>query len=180
MKKIEFTPFPTLTTERLILRKMTPGDLEEFYTLKSDERLLKYYRAKPKTYEEARMKLRSIEEDIASNESIQWGITLKGGEKIVGTICLWNISPERNTAEIGYELMAGMQGKGIMREAVKAVVRYGFEVMGLDLIEAILNPEHSRSLNLLEKTGFVRARDFTEKDPDGRVLRMTACALPRR
>jgi ribosomal-protein-alanine N-acetyltransferase len=76
MHKINFTPFPILTTERLSLRQITDKDMNEFFILKSDERLLKTYDAKAKTYEEAHRKLQELNDDIAKNESITWGITL--------------------------------------------------------------------------------------------------------
>ena len=57
MNNINFTSFPKLTTERLCLRQITDKDLNEFFILKSDERLLKNYYAKARTYEESRQKI---------------------------------------------------------------------------------------------------------------------------
>lgn len=171
MNKINFTPFPTLTTERLYLRQITVEDLNEFFILKSDERLLKCYDAKPKTYEEARQKLQALNNDITENESITWGITLKNENKLIGSICFWNISEEQSKAEIGYELMFDWQGKGIMQEAIKAVIEYGFHGMKLQLIEAIPNPSNLKSVKLLERNNFIWVANFTETDPsNGRIL----------
>jgi len=67
MNKMNFTPFPILKTDRLYLRQITKKDLDEFFILKSDERLLKYYDAKAKTYEEARQFLDKINQEITEN-----------------------------------------------------------------------------------------------------------------
>ncbi|MGE5630079.1 MAG: GNAT family N-acetyltransferase [Caulobacteraceae bacterium] len=171
MNNMNFTPFPILTTERLVLRQITIEDLDEFYILKSDERLLKGYDAKPKTCEKARQKLIRDNEGIARNEWIIWGITLKNENKLIGSICFWNISEEQPKAEIGYELMVEWQGKGIMQEAVQAVIEYGFMFMKLKFIEAVPNPNNASSVKLLERNSFIRGDKFFETDPsDGRLL----------
>lgn len=164
MDEINFTPFPTLITERLILRQITIEDLNEFFTLKSDERLLKNYYAKAKTYEEASKFLHKINDEISKNQWIDWGIALKKDNKLIGSICLWNISPEQSKAELGYELMFEHQGKGIMSEAVKSVIEYGFVSMALNLIEAVPYSNNMKSIKLLEKNNFIRGTSFKEND----------------
>lgn len=171
MNKINFTPFPNLATKRLWLRQITNKDLDEFFILKSDERLLKHYDAKAKTYDGARQKLQDLSDDITKNESITWGITLKNENKLIGSICLWNISEEQSKAEIGYELMYDWQGKGIMQEAIEVVINYGFHSMKLQLIEALPNPSHAKSIKLLERNNFIKGTNFTEVDCyDGKTL----------
>jgi ribosomal-protein-alanine N-acetyltransferase len=164
MGKINFTPFPNLETERLKLRQITTEDLNEFFLLKSDERILRGYNAKAKTYEEAGQFLQRISEEISKNEWINWGITFKGENKLIGSICFWNIVEEQSKAEIGYELMPEYQGKGIMSEAVKAVIEYGFENMRLDWIEAVPYSENMKSARLLERNNFVKGESFKESD----------------
>ncbi|TCL54659.1 ribosomal-protein-alanine N-acetyltransferase [Hydrogenispora ethanolica] len=177
---INFTPFPNLTTERLVLRQLSEADLDQFFILKSDERLLKNYDAKPKTYEEARRKLQELIRDIAANRSITWAITLQGRDRLIGSICYWNISPEESKAEIGYELLADWQGRGIMQEAVAAVIEYGFHGMKLQRIEAVPNPGHAKSIKLLERNHFIRGAEFAETDPaTGRTLPRVMYTLRR-
>ncbi len=163
--KTNFNPFPILITEHLKLRKINNDDMDQFYILKSDERLLVYYNAKAKTYEETRKKLQELNDSITKNECIIWGITLKTENKLIGSICFWNICEKQLKAEIGYELMYNWQGKGIMQEAVKAVIEYGFKEMKLQLIEALPNPNNLKSVNLLERNHFIRGDYFYETDP---------------
>jgi [ribosomal protein S5]-alanine N-acetyltransferase len=167
---MNFTPFPNLTTSRLNMRQITIEDLDEFYILKSDERLLKNYDAKAKSFEEAERFLQKLNDGIGRNEWIIWGITLKNEDKLIGSICFWNISKEESKAEIGYELMFDWQGKGIMQEAINAVIEFGFNVMNLLLIDACPNPNHLKSVKLLEKNNFVRGAMFKETDPANGIL----------
>lgn len=174
----DFSLFPNLTTERLNLRQITVQDMNEFFILKSDERLLKYYDAKAKTYEEARQFLQKISDGISNNEWIVWGIALKDEDKLIGSICFWNICQEQSKAEIGYELMHNWQGKGIMQEAIKAVIEYGFQSMKLQLIEAFPNPNNAKSINLLERNNFIRGANFIETDSsNGYILERVIYSL---
>ena len=69
---------------------------------------------------------------------------------------------EHYRAEIGYVLHPAQQGKGIMDEAIKAVLQYGFETMKLHSVEANVNPANTNSMKLLEKNGFVKEAYFKE------------------
>ncbi len=154
---LRFTPYPILSTERLTLRQLKSSDDDEIFILRSDSRVLQFIDIPvAKNTGDAREFIRKINKGIAENESILWGITLNENvQKIIGTICLWNVSIEENKAEIGYVLHPDFQGKGIMQEAVKAVISYGFNDMQLDKIEAGIHPENIKSIRLLEKYDFV-------------------------
>lgn len=160
MRGFNFTPFPVLKTENLILRQIKTDDENEFYILKSDKKILKYLGYRAKTFDEARQFLKKINEEISKNVWILWGITLKNEDKLIGSICFWNISSDYSKAEIGYELMPDYQGKGIMQESMMAVINYGFNNMKLKTIEAFPNPENLRSVRLLERNNFIRGASF--------------------
>lgn len=160
MRGFNFTPFPVLKTENLILRQIKTDDENEFYILKSDKRILKYLGYRAKTFDEARQFLKKINEEISKNVWILWGITLKSEDKLIGSICFWNISSDYSKAEVGYELMPDYQGKGIMQESMMAVINYGFNNMKLKTIEAFPNPENLRSVRLLERNNFIRGASF--------------------
>ena len=112
-----------------------------------------------------------IDEKIDSNEGINWAITLKGNPKLIGIIGHYRIRPEHFRAEIGYMLLPEYQGKGIISEAINEVVNYGFEVMKLHSIEAIIDPENFASEKVLQKNGFVKEAHLKENEfYDGRFL----------
>ena len=153
---ISFTPFPRLITDRLVLRQLEMDDDEEIFFLRSDENVNKYLVAPiAKTIGDARDFIRKINTVVANNESVYWGLTVKDSNKLIGTICIWNIEWEENKAEIGYVLNPDLQGKGLMQEAIAAVIEYGFQQMKLQCLDAVLHRDNKRSILLLERNGFV-------------------------
>ena len=163
MLSINFKPFPDLVTGKLSFRQLATGDVNELFKLRADERVNRFLTRHPsKTIEEADAFINKINRAIRNNESIYWVITLKNDNKLIGTICLWNIQPENYRAEIGYELSPDFWGQGIMKEAIPKVIEYGFDMMKLHSIEADLDPGNSRSVILLEKNGFIKEGHFKE------------------
>jgi len=164
MLALNFTPFPELKTGRLLLRKLERADAEEMFFLRSNENVLRYLGKEPATsIKEVEEFIDKINKAVDENESILWGIALLNDPPvIIGTICLWNLQKEHYRGEIGYLLHPGHWRKGIMKEAINAVVDYGFNDMGLHSIEASLSPENIGSSSLLESTGFVKEAHLKE------------------
>lgn len=157
MLNTNFTPFPVLKTEGLILRQLGLNDSNEIFALRSGEKVNEFIdRPKTITTEEAIQFIEKIASSVQKNESVYWAITQKDSHRLIGTICLWNISTANFAAEIGYELNPSFQGKGIMQEALTTVISYGFEQMKLQTIEAYTHPGNLRSARLLEKNGFIK------------------------
>lgn len=170
MLTISFTPFPNLETERLLLRRVVPADVKEIFELRSNPETMKYIpRPLLKTDEDALEHVAMIDSKIETNEGINWAITLKDNPRLIGIIGHYRIKPEHFRAEIGYMLLPDYHGKGIISEAVKEALRYGFQVMKLHSIEAVIDPENKASAKVLEKNGFVKEAHFKENEYyDGR------------
>jgi ribosomal-protein-alanine N-acetyltransferase len=98
----------------------------------------------------------------AANESILWALCFPTDQRLIGTIGYWRMIPAHYRAEIGYVLHPQHQGKGLMTEAMKAVIHYAFEVMQLHSIEANINPLNIASKQVLLKNGFVQEAYFRE------------------
>jgi [ribosomal protein S5]-alanine N-acetyltransferase len=69
---------------------------------------------------------------------------------------------EHYRAEIGYLLHGSLHGKGVMTEAMRAVLDFGFNTMQLHSVEAVVDPENAASIGLLQKAGFVREGYYRE------------------
>lgn len=158
MLQLNFTPFPELETERLILRRLKLEDVAEIFFLRSDESVLKFIGKEPaKTIREAEEFIEKIDTGINSNHTIMWGIALKeNSEKLIGTICLWNMQMENDRSEIGFVLHPDHWRKGIMKDAIHKIIDYGFTSMNLHSIEGRIHPENIGSASVLESTGFVK------------------------
>lgn len=172
MLSINFDPFPILETERLVLRRLTPDDVDDMFALRSDPEVMQYVpRPIAKTPQDAMDHISMIDQRIIDNEGINWAITVKGNPKFIGIIGHYRIKPEHYRAEIGYMLLPGCQGKGYISEAISTVVGYGFDEMKLHSIEAIINPENLASAQVLKKNNFVCEAHLKENEfYEGRFL----------
>ncbi len=163
MLVLNFDPFPELETDRLILRRITMEDAEDFLRLRSDAEAMKYI-DKPliESMAEIRELIKKIDDGIWQNETIGWGITLKDKSGLIGTISYHVIYREHYRAEIGYMLAPAHWNKGLITEAIAKVLDYGFNQMNLHSIEAKVNPSNNVSMKVLEKFGFVKEAYFKE------------------
>ena len=165
MLNFNFTPFPVIETERLILRRITNDDVNEVFELRSNPETMKYIpRPLVKTTEDALEHVTMIEEKITSNIGINWGITLKGDSRVLGIIGYYRMQPENYRAEIGYMLLPEYHGKGIISEAVNRLIAYGFDDLKLHSIEAVIDPENFASEKVLQKCGFVKEAHLKEAE----------------
>ena len=103
-----------------------------------------------------------ITEALQTNDGITWGVALKSDPTLIGTIGFWRIVKGHYRAEIGYMLHPDHQGKGLMQEAMDAVIHYGFHELKLHSVEANVNPKNITSIKILERNKFTREAWFKE------------------
>ena len=112
MLTINFSPFPNLETERLLLRRVENNDVKEIFVLRSNPETMKYIpRPLVKTDEDALEHIAMIDTKIETNEGINWAITMKDNPKLIGVIGHYKIKPANYRAEIGYMLLPGISWK---------------------------------------------------------------------
>ncbi|MGI8584309.1 MAG: GNAT family N-acetyltransferase [Chitinophagaceae bacterium] len=159
MLNLNFDPFPVLETDRLMLRKISMDDAEYLFHLRTNEDAMRYIN-KPKllSIDDAREIIKKMNEP----DRVQWGITLKTADTIIGTIGYHRIEKEHFRAEIGYMLHPQYWNTGIMSEAITIVIDHGFNEMNLHSIEAIINPGNTISRNILKKFNFIKEAYFKE------------------
>lgn len=146
----------TLQTKRLILRPIAIRDRYEIYYLRTDSDINRFVeRPATNTIEDAEDFVRKVRDGTTNNEHVYWGIQLIETPTLIGTICLWNYSADRKTAEIGFELHPEFQGKGLMNEAVKSVISYGFDDVNLEEIYAVTHKNNRNAILLLEAHAFL-------------------------
>lgn len=157
MLAINFDPFPVLTTERLVLRRLQVGDVDAIFSLRPNLDVMKYInRPVAQTKDDAMAWFKKVDANLKNNDGIMWCMALKENrEKKIGNIGLWRIEKENYRAELGYMLAPEYQGQNLMTEAINMVIGYGFNKMNLHTIEAIIDPENIASAAVLEKTGFI-------------------------
>ncbi len=145
-----------LETERLILKDINESHVEDVLRIRSNEVINQFVvRNSPKNNYDALQFILTIKERTKNNQTVYLGISLKDQPNLIGTICLWNFSEDRKTAEVGYELLPKYHRQGIMSEALKAVLDFGFNELHLDEILAITNTFNENSKGILLKHDFV-------------------------
>ncbi len=164
MKKKNFVPFPDISTERLLLRNLKLSDDNEIHFLRSDAEVNKHIdRPLSKSIYDAREFITKINSGIEESKWVFWAITKKDEEKLIGTICLWNFSNDKLTAEVGFELLPEYQGKGFIGEALKNIIEYGFSELNLDKIEGYTNQKNTPSIKVMEKYNFSFDKTYYEE-----------------
>ena len=147
--------FPTLETERLILREIIKEDTEGIFACFSNDDVTRYYGQETlQNLEQAENFIEFFQKNYHDKRGIRWAIERKEDKGIIGTIGFNAWLPKHKRAEIGYELHPNYWRKGYTSEAVLAVLTYGFDVMELTRIGAVVFKENEASQNLLTKIGF--------------------------
>ena len=160
MLELNFEPFPVIETERLMLRKISWNDAENIFALRADREVMKYIgRPIPKTVRDIEPLINAMNENTVR---IQWGITLKENDGVIGTIGYHKIDTDNYRAEIGYLLGKDYWQTGLMSEAISSVIEYGFKQMQLHSIEAVITPGNEASRRLLKKFNFTKEGFFKE------------------
>ena len=150
-----FRELPTLETPRLKLRRLMTRDANDVYEYASDPNVSRFvtwetHRSVADSLHFVRMVLNSYNR----GEPTSWGIVYKEDRKIIGTggYHWWQVDSAR--AEIGYAISSRYWNRGIMTEALNAMVEFGFEKMLLNRIEARCYIKNSASERVLQKCGF--------------------------
>ncbi|APG64865.1 hypothetical protein LPB136_05605 [Tenacibaculum todarodis] len=171
---MNFNSFPTLKTERLLLRKSNLDDAATFLELRSNPIINTYIeREIPTKISQAEDFIKKITQEEIDKKSITWLITLKENNKAIGSICIWNLNQEKQYGEVGYSLLPAFFKKGFMSEAMETVLEFGFNKMKLKTIEAFTHKNNIASIALLEKYNFVFQPERKDDDvEDNRVYKI--------
>ncbi|MEM1395135.1 MAG: GNAT family protein [Cyanobacteria bacterium P01_H01_bin.150] len=139
-----------------MLREVKKSDVNAIFKHFSDKEVLKYHDLEALTnLEQAKELIKSFYEKFHNQQMIRWVIAKKENNTIIGTCGFHNWFQKSFQAEIGYELSQAYWRKGIMTEALTAIIKFGFEKMELNRIAATVMLENTASMKLLKKLGFV-------------------------
>jgi ribosomal-protein-alanine N-acetyltransferase len=123
----------------------------------SDERCIQYIHhnylwTKPMVEK----RLKEIEQAHKEGTDLYWAISTAQNGPLQGMILLKSIDKEHKSAIVGYMIHPNFWGKGLATTSLKTVVRYGFDMLELNRIEAQVYTEHQPSIKVLEKAGMIR------------------------
>lgn len=163
MLELNFSPFPNMETERLLLRNLSHNDMDDVFEMRSNPVTMQYIpRPVAKTKEDAISVIDMMTGFTANNEKLNWAVVEKATCKLIGIFGYVAFNIYSHRAEVGYVLNQGYEGKGIATEALKPILDYGFEKIGLHSIEAVIRAENMVSMKLVEKFNFTKDACFKD------------------
>ena len=155
-----------LETERMYLRRLEPGDLDSLAALYADPEIRRYFPEGTLTRDETREELEWFLHGHPEHPQLGlWATIHKPTGQFIGRCGLlsWVIDGV-NEVEIAYLIARPWQRQGLGTEAARALVRHGFETLGLKRLIALIDPKHAASIRTAEKAGL---RFWKEVEMDG-------------
>jgi ribosomal-protein-alanine N-acetyltransferase len=164
LQNIGTQEIPKIETERLILRKITADDVNDIFEYASVPEITTFvlwetHKAKQDSLDFVKL----AADQFDNNISIIWGIEIKSEKKIIGSIELRNWNAINKCGDLGYAISSKYWNKGYVSEAMKAVIKFGFEVLHLNRAEAHCEEENIGSWRVMEKCGMKYEGTLREK-----------------
>ena len=151
----DFSTFPILTTERLHLRQLTHADAEAINHIFSDPQVIEFMSEPPLHSTEKAIELIDwMNGWYEKQAAARWGITLKGDDRVIGTIGFHKWNRDNRYADLGYDLLPAHWGHGYATEAARAVVGWCFANLDLHRMQADCTDGNLRSERTMLKLGF--------------------------
>lgn len=148
-------PAPWLETLRLALREFVPEDIDDLHRLDSDPRVMRFFGGKPGTREASEGAMRRILRYPRLYPDLGiWYATRRDTGKFIGWFCL-KYAGRSADVEVGYRLLHREWGKGFATEGATALVRFGFDDLGLHRIIGVTHPDNVASQRVLMKAGLL-------------------------
>lgn len=144
-----------LETDRLLMRRLVASDLDDLYALYRDPEIRRYFPEGTLTLEETREELAWFQNGHPDHPELGlWATIHKPTGHFIGRCGLlpWTIDGV-DEVEIAYLIAKPWQRQGLGAEAAQALVRYGFETLGLKRLIALIDPEHEASIRTAESVG---------------------------
>jgi len=147
-----------LTTPRLIIRRFTPLDLDDYIAYQSHPEVTRYSGSAPMSRDEARQFLATQEKagDSRKDHFHTFAIEHAADRKVIGDVGFWIGSDLKDQADLGFQFHPDYHGKGYAFEAARAVMGFGFSHWNLLRITAGCSNRNEPSMRLIERLGLHR------------------------
>ncbi|MDG2431793.1 GNAT family protein [Flavobacterium sp.] len=146
--------FPTLKTERLLLRQFVASDIENVFKGLSHPDIIQYYGVSYQTMEATKEQMDFFADLEKEETGIWWAICSLDNQIFYGAGGLNNLNKEHKKAEIGFWLLPDFWGQGIMNQAMPLLCDYGFDKLGLHRIEGIVETKNTNCKKAMAKLNF--------------------------
>lgn len=152
-----FSSLPTMRTERLVLRPVRMSDAEDLYEYSSDPQVARHVLWDAHTsIHQTRSYIRYLLRQYRNAAPCTFGIALRSTGKVIGTIGFMWLQQDNRAAEVGYSLNRAYWNQGLMTEALRAILEFGFTKLNLNRIEAQHESDNPASGRVMLKAGMQR------------------------
>jgi RimJ/RimL family protein N-acetyltransferase len=159
-----FPPVPPLASATLSLRALDVRDIDALFALHADERVMRYWSFPPWTERrQAAEHVARLAREREQMEFYPWIATLPDSDTLIGTCSLFGVHREHARAVIGYALAPAFWGRGVASEMLRLALGFAFDTLGLNRIEADIDPLNLASCKLVERAGFQREGYLRER-----------------
>ena len=155
--------YEPIRTERLLLRLMVDGDLDDVHAWMSDEEVTRYQLYDPRSHEQVQEHIDKVKAACRlenDDDFVEFALELDG--RVIGCLYFVLKSAENETAELGWALTASYQGKGYAAEAARAGLALAFDRMQLHRVTAELDPRNAPSIALCQRLGMREEAHYVE------------------
>lgn len=156
-----------IDTERLVLRPITTDDLDAVHAYQSRADVCRYLYEEPRTHDQSREWIdKTIQRTTISEEGdvLGLGVVVASTRELIGDVILCWVSSTHAQGEIGYVLHPEHAGRGYATEAAAALLRLGFDELGLHRISGRLDARNTASARVLEKLGMRREAHLVQNE----------------
>lgn len=154
----------TLPTRRLLLRPLRADDATALLAIFSDPRVMRYWSTPPwDGIDAAHAMIQRDQAAMAAGEHLRLGIERLDDRALIGTCTLFDRSTTSRRAELGYALASQAWGRAYMDEALRALLGHGFGALGLNRVEADIDPRNEASARTLQRLGFQQEGHLRER-----------------
>ena len=149
-----FSKIPELETDRLKFRAIKKSDLKDIHEYSANPKTSQYLLWEPhNSLEYTKKYIDIVLAKYKIGDYHDWAIVLKENKKMIGTCGFTRIDEQNSVAEIGYVLNPKYWGYGLATEAAKRIIRFAFEVLNVNRVEAKFMFGNEASQRVMSKIG---------------------------
>jgi ribosomal-protein-alanine N-acetyltransferase len=147
--------FPMFLTQRLRLRRIEPRDTIGLHACFGDPEAMRFWDfPRCRTVAETERMLPWLAKTTSPYDHLAWVIANQAGDRCIGMVSYHHREARHKRLELGYIVAPQHQRQGFGSEAVRAVLGYCISDLGAHRIQALVHPENSPSISLVERLGF--------------------------
>jgi RimJ/RimL family protein N-acetyltransferase len=148
-----------IRTERLLLRPFAPGDVDDVWAYQRLPEVARHMLRSPQGRDGSAAFVRVVMAETAitdAGDTLSFAVVLPGSGALIGEVSLHVYSLVHRGGELGYAFHPRHQGKGFATEAAEALLRHGFDELGLHRVVARCSARNAASARLMERLGMRR------------------------